>query len=159
MKPPAPGPVSGDSHTNDMRTQATAASTAFPPARRTSAPALAVSSCPAATTPVMVRRLIVLPRASGLEAADAPPPQACVPRDAVRSRDLEVRPLATHDHPVAVEGEPPRAVVPLDAEDRVLAVVVGQIQRRRFAHREAACDHGHLELRVPSRAADLLGGW
>ena len=43
MKPPAPGPVSGDSATNDISTQATAASTAFPPARRTSAPACAVS--------------------------------------------------------------------------------------------------------------------
>ena len=32
MKPPAPGPVSGDSATNDMSTAATAASTALPPA-------------------------------------------------------------------------------------------------------------------------------
>ena len=31
MKPPAPGPVSGDSATNDISTAATAASTALPP--------------------------------------------------------------------------------------------------------------------------------
>ena len=43
MKPPAPGPVSGDSATNDMSTAATAASTALPPSRSTSAPASAVS--------------------------------------------------------------------------------------------------------------------
>src|SRR3954466_13968948 len=57
MKPPAPGPVKGDSTTNDIRTDATAASTALPPARRTSAPAWAVSGCPAATTPLMGGRL------------------------------------------------------------------------------------------------------
>ena len=51
MKPPAPGPVSGDSATNDISTHATAASTAFPPARSTSAPACAVTGWPAATTP------------------------------------------------------------------------------------------------------------
>src|SRR5215207_5230161 len=53
MKPPAPGPVSGDSATNDISTAATAASTALPPARSTSAPASAVSGWPAATTPFM----------------------------------------------------------------------------------------------------------
>ncbi len=51
MNPPAPGPVSSDSATNDMSTQATAASTAFPPARSASTPAWAVTGCPAATTP------------------------------------------------------------------------------------------------------------
>ena len=43
MKPPAPGPVNGDSATHDISTAATAASTALPPARSTSAPALAVT--------------------------------------------------------------------------------------------------------------------
>src|SRR3954447_25098466 len=57
MNPPAPGPVSGYSVTNDISTDATAASTALPPARSTSAPACAVSGCPAATTPLMRRRL------------------------------------------------------------------------------------------------------
>jgi hypothetical protein len=52
MKPPAPNPVSGLSVTNEVRTAATAASTAFPPWRRISAPACAVSGCPAATTPL-----------------------------------------------------------------------------------------------------------
>src|ERR671914_2504728 len=56
MKPPAPGPVSGDSATNDMSTQATAASTALPPSRSTSAPACAVSGWPAATTPFIGRK-------------------------------------------------------------------------------------------------------
>src|SRR4051794_13464095 len=60
MKPPAPGPVSGGSATNDMSTDATAASTALPPARSTSAPALAVSGCPAATTPLMGASLFPL---------------------------------------------------------------------------------------------------
>src|SRR5829696_10503252 len=53
MKPPAPGPVSGDSATQDISTHATAASTALPPSRRTSAPARAVTGWPAATTPLM----------------------------------------------------------------------------------------------------------
>ena len=44
MNPPAPGPVSSDSDANDTSTDATAASTALPPARRTSAPASAVTS-------------------------------------------------------------------------------------------------------------------
>src|ERR671924_1470897 len=57
MKPPAPGPVSGGSATNDMSTAATAASTALPPSRSTSAPAWAVSGWPAATTPLMSPRL------------------------------------------------------------------------------------------------------
>ncbi len=51
MKPPAPGPVSGDSATNDISTAATAASTALPPSRSARPPASAVSGCPAATTP------------------------------------------------------------------------------------------------------------
>src|SRR5215204_4713101 len=57
MKPPAPGPVSGGSATNDMSTAATAASTALPPSRSTSTPAWAVSGWPAATTPLMSPRL------------------------------------------------------------------------------------------------------
>ena len=51
MKPPAPRPVSGLSVTNEVKTAATAASTALPPSRRTAAPASAVSGCPAATAP------------------------------------------------------------------------------------------------------------
>jgi hypothetical protein len=43
MKPPAPGPVSGDSVTNDISTAATAASTALPPERSAAAPASAVT--------------------------------------------------------------------------------------------------------------------
>jgi hypothetical protein len=43
MKPPAPGPVNGDSQTNDMSTAAMAASTALPPARSARAPASAES--------------------------------------------------------------------------------------------------------------------
>src|SRR6476661_2153794 len=57
MKPPAPGPVSGLSATQETSAAPTAASTAFPPAPSTSAPACAVSGCPAATTPLMGRRL------------------------------------------------------------------------------------------------------
>ena len=53
MNPPAPGPVSGDSVAHDISIAATAASTALPPARSTSAPAAAVSGWPAATTPFM----------------------------------------------------------------------------------------------------------
>ena len=56
MKPPAPRPVSGLSVTNDVSTAATAASTAFPPSRRTSAPASAVSGWPAATAPRVLMR-------------------------------------------------------------------------------------------------------
>src|SRR5262245_21299336 len=51
MNPPAPNPVSGLSVTNEVRTAATAASTAFPPWRSTAAPASAVSGWPAATAP------------------------------------------------------------------------------------------------------------
>src|SRR4051812_10735104 len=51
MWPPAPNPVSGLSTANEASTAETAASTALPPARRTSAPASAVSGWPAATTP------------------------------------------------------------------------------------------------------------
>jgi hypothetical protein len=58
MKPPAPGPVSGDSLTNDISAAATAASTALPPSRSTFAPACAVIGCPAATTPRMASMLI-----------------------------------------------------------------------------------------------------
>ena len=58
MKPPAPGPVSGDSATNDISTAPTAASTALPPSRRIWAPASAVSGCPAATTPLMQAMLM-----------------------------------------------------------------------------------------------------
>ena len=53
MKPPAPNPVSGLSTAKEASTAATAASTALPPSRSTSAPASAVSGWPAATTPVM----------------------------------------------------------------------------------------------------------
>src|SRR5437763_10951117 len=58
MNPPAPGPVNGDSTTNDISTHATAASTALPPARSTSAPACALNGCPAATTPLIEREAI-----------------------------------------------------------------------------------------------------
>src|SRR5690349_16937312 len=51
MKPPAPKPVSGLSTAKEASTAQTAASTALPPSRKTSAPASAVSGCPAATTP------------------------------------------------------------------------------------------------------------
>src|SRR5581483_8643390 len=53
--PPPPGPVSGLSHTQATAAAATAASTAFPPARSTSAPAPAVSGCPAAIAPCIPR--------------------------------------------------------------------------------------------------------
>src|SRR4051812_6618494 len=53
MKPPAPGPVSGDSATNDISTAATAASTALPPSRRTSARACGGGGGRAATAPRM----------------------------------------------------------------------------------------------------------
>src|SRR5581483_3849211 len=62
MKPPAPGPVSGDSATNDMSIAATAASTAFPPSRSARAPASAVSGCPPATTPFMRAMLLLIYR-------------------------------------------------------------------------------------------------
>ena len=67
MKPPAPGPVSSDSDANDISTAPTAASTALPPARSTSAPAWAVTGCPAATTPLMRGR-----RYRGRSPADVP---------------------------------------------------------------------------------------
>src|SRR5258708_16501398 len=51
MYPPAPRAVSSGSAENEVITAATAASTALPPAPRTSAPARAVSGWPAATTP------------------------------------------------------------------------------------------------------------
>src|SRR4051812_10317753 len=84
MKPPAPGPVRGGSATQDMRTAATAASTALPPARRTSAPARAVTGWPAAITPRMrgtylahylarneLRHVDLVERAAGACAPDA----------------------------------------------------------------------------------------
>ena len=43
MKPPAPGPVSGLSATQEANAAATQASTAFPPSARIRAPASAVS--------------------------------------------------------------------------------------------------------------------
>ena len=51
MYPPAPSPVSSGSVISDVSSAASAASTALPPARSTSAPAWAVSGWPAATTP------------------------------------------------------------------------------------------------------------
>src|SRR5215211_4910917 len=64
MKPPAPNPVSGLSVTNEVRTAAIAASTAFPPSRRTVAPASAVRGWPAATAP-----RVAMARSLGLSAA------------------------------------------------------------------------------------------
>src|SRR5262245_29914435 len=55
MKPPAPGPVSGLSVTQETKAAAMQASTALPPSARMSAPACAVSGCPAATAPFMRR--------------------------------------------------------------------------------------------------------
>ena len=51
--PPAPGPVSGLSVTQDANAAATQASTAFPPSSSTRAPACGVSGWPAATAPLM----------------------------------------------------------------------------------------------------------
>src|SRR2546426_10369780 len=53
MKPPPPGPVSGLSATHEAKPAATPASTAFPPSARISAPASAVSRCPAAIAPLI----------------------------------------------------------------------------------------------------------
>src|SRR4051794_6855297 len=53
MKPPAPGPVSGLSATQETKAAAMQASTALPPSARISAPVCAVSGCPAATAPFM----------------------------------------------------------------------------------------------------------
>ncbi len=53
MKPPAPGPVSGLSATQEANAAATHASTALPPSARMLAPASAVSGCPAAIAPRM----------------------------------------------------------------------------------------------------------
>ena len=53
MKPPAPGPVSGLSATQETKPAATQASTALPPASRIRAPASAVRGWPAATAPLM----------------------------------------------------------------------------------------------------------
>ena len=52
-KPPPPGPVSGLSQIQETPAAAMHASTAFPPARRISAPASAVSGCPAANAPLI----------------------------------------------------------------------------------------------------------
>ena len=49
--PPPAGPVSGPSVTNAVKAAASSASTAFPPSRRTRAPASAVSGWPAAMAP------------------------------------------------------------------------------------------------------------
>src|SRR3954462_563302 len=58
-----------------MRPQATAASTALPPSRSTSAPAAAVSGWPAATTPLMAPMLCALAGQRGaLRLARVPPP-------------------------------------------------------------------------------------
>ena len=58
MCPPAPSPVSSGSAANDINIAPTAASTALPPARNTSAPACAVRGCPAAMTPCSVVSLM-----------------------------------------------------------------------------------------------------
>ncbi len=55
MKPPAPGPVSGLSATQEVKPAAIQASTALPPSARILAPASAVSGCPAATAPFMAQ--------------------------------------------------------------------------------------------------------
>src|ERR687893_2562439 len=90
MNPPAPGPVSGDSATKDISTQATAASTALPPPRSTSAPARAVTGWPAATTPFTQRKLArdelrhvdVGEGGAALALPAAPHPRLVVRRDA-----------------------------------------------------------------------------
>src|SRR5204863_9517871 len=146
MNPPAPGPVSGDSHTNDMSTHAAAASTALPPARRTSAPACAVSSCPAATTPLMVRRLIVPPWAPGLHAADVPAAQALVSHHAIGGCDLEVGPRAGHRDYAAVELEAPGSRDPLHAKNELFRVIVAEVERLGLPHGEPARHDRHLEL-------------
>src|SRR3954462_450271 len=110
MKPPAPGPVRGGSAPQDMRTAATAASTALPPARRTSAPARAVTGWPAAITPRMrgtylarneLRHVDLVERAAGAGAPDA---RLGVGRDAgVVRRGADPRAVAVtgrhHGHP------------------------------------------------------------
>ena len=58
MKPPAPGPVSVLSATQETKAAAMQASTALPPSASTWAPASAVSGCPAATAPRITRRLL-----------------------------------------------------------------------------------------------------
>src|ERR1700681_1977886 len=57
MNPPEPGPVSGLSVTAAANAAATQASTAFPPASSTCAPACTVSGCPADTAPLMTGSL------------------------------------------------------------------------------------------------------
>src|SRR5207247_1484461 len=93
MKPPAPGPVSGDSAANDISTAATAASTALPPLRSTAAPASAVIGCPAATTPLMLPTLSA-PRSAGQFGA------ALLP--VVRPRDRGARELERGGRHLAV---------------------------------------------------------
>src|SRR4051812_7322704 len=58
MKPPPPGPDSGLSVTQETKAAATQASTAFPPASSTRAPASAVSGCPAAIAPPIRESLL-----------------------------------------------------------------------------------------------------
>src|SRR5919197_5965553 len=58
MKPPAPGPVSVLSATQETKAAAMHASTALPPSASTSAPASAVSGCPAATAPLIGPSLV-----------------------------------------------------------------------------------------------------
>src|SRR5262245_43752886 len=62
MKPPPPGPASGLSQTKDAKQAAIAASTALPPARSASAPASALSRCPAATAPSGPSMRLILSR-------------------------------------------------------------------------------------------------
>ena len=56
MNPPPPGPVSVLSATHEANAAARHASTAFPPSARISAPASAVSRCPAAIAPLIARK-------------------------------------------------------------------------------------------------------
>src|SRR5215207_5468060 len=147
MNPPAPGPVSGDSATNDISTAATAASTALPPARSTSAPACAVSGWPAATTPFMWASLAarkelghvnVHQRPGAHPLAGAAHVRLGVGRDAATLTApplLVARPRAVHG-PVAVAGghdRDPHLVVDLvvdhGAEDDV------RVRVRRLGHR------------------------
>src|SRR3954454_24493792 len=92
MWPPAPGPVSGASTTHDIRTQDTAASTALPPSRSTSAPAAAVSGWPAATTPLMAPMLCASAGQRGaLRRAGVGPPHRVALQRERRRLDLGLR--------------------------------------------------------------------
>ncbi len=57
MKPPPPGPVSELSQTHEVNAAAMHASTAFPPAASTRAPASAVNGWPAAIAPLTPKSL------------------------------------------------------------------------------------------------------